>query len=433
VRDLAVLAFMLAFVPLALTNTFSAYLLWGWMGLIALNGYVYGSMTAVPFVQVFALITLARLVTQKDPEYGKPTLDSTTILFILFIAHGFLSALFAYPGLARNWELFTNMLKTIMFCLLMPLLIKSRFRIHAMVLMIAMGVGFHGLLDGLKFIASAGGHQARGITKFGDNNHYAMVMVMVLPLMFYVYQYSASKLVRLIVLASTAVVSLSIIATNSRGGLVSLAVMALWIVATSRKKVMGLITMAALALLMVQLAPDSWFSRMDTIQSANEDMSFMGRVTAWKRASAIALESPVLGGGFHAGQAPSIFEQFRYKDGLLGMFYTPNVGYPAATHSIYFEVLGDLGFLGLFLFLACLANGFITASKIKSIAKQQGQTSFWASDLANCITASMVAYAVGGAALSAAYFELPYVLLMLLAVVKLHLQANPTINASPTT
>lgn len=404
---------------MAVSNIYVAYLMWGWAGLIALNEYLYGRMVGVPFVQIFALITLGLLFFRKKAESIEFNFNRTSVIFVIFIIHCFFCALFAYPDVPRNWELFMNMFKTVLFCVMMPALVTSRFRIHALVIVIAIGIGFHGLLDGLKFISSAGGHLALGIKKFGDNNHYAMILVMVLPLLFYLYQYSVNRIVRLGSIATFVVVCLAVIATNSRGGLLSLVVMALWIILKSKRKIRGLLAMTMVALLMVQLAPERWFQRMDTIQAADEDTSFMGRVTAWKRASAIALENPVFGGGLHAGQAQSIFEQFRYKEGLLGFVTTPNVGYAAASHSIYFEVLGDLGFVGLFLFLACFANAFITLAEIRKMVKIRGPSTEWALDLANMLSASLVAFVVGGAALSAAYFELPYIILMLLEVVKL--------------
>ena len=89
--------------------------------------------------------------------------------------------MFAYPGLDRNWELFGNVVKTVLFCLFMPMIVVSRFRIHAFVLVIALAISFHGVLDGLKFIASGGGHNAQPLKKFGDNNHLALILLMVLP------------------------------------------------------------------------------------------------------------------------------------------------------------------------------------------------------------------------------------------------------------
>jgi len=157
----------------------------------------------------------------------------------------------------------------------------------------------------------------------------------------------------------------------------------------------------------------------------------MGRVTAWKRASAIALENPVFGAGFHAGQAPSLFQEFRHKSGLLGFIETPDINYPAASHRIYFEVMSDLGFLGLFIFLALIANAFITRQEIKKLVKHGGCASDWAVDIADMLAGALIVYLVSGALLSAAYFDLPYIFIMLMEVVKLQLvrAQNSKVNA----
>ena len=42
----------------------------------------------------------------------------------------------------------------------------------------------------------------------------------------------------------------------------------------------------------------------------------------------------------------------------------------------------------------------------------------WAGDLANMLGAAMFVYVVSGSALSAAYFELPYIVMMLIEVIK---------------
>ena len=422
-RDLVVLLFMVGAIPLAMASANIAFLLWTWSGLVAVNFYVYGFMRSVPIVMVFAVITLAMLALGRVDGTQKFKLNRTSWLLLFLIVHGLFSALFAFDGLPRNWELFSNMAKTVLLCVLMPMFITDRNRINLFVLLLVVSVSFHGMLDGLKFIASGGGHNAVGLKKFGDNNHYALILLMVLPFIIYVYRYAEARLIRLISLGVFLLTFLAMIATHSRGALVTIVAVGVWIILVGKKKVSGLLMALVLSVLAFQLAPSNWFERMDTIGSANEDASFMGRVTAWKRASAIALENPVFGGGYHAGQgAGEIYEKFRYKQGLLGFVETPDTGYPAASHSIYFEVLGDLGFVGLILFLLCIANVFYCRYEILKIVKTRGPNYSWAEDLANFTAAGMVAYVVGGALLSAAYFELPYYLMMLMQCIKLALE-----------
>lgn len=418
-RDLVFLWFMLISVFLAVRNTFVSYLLWGWSGLIAINYYLYGFMAGIGYAQIYALITIILIYAKKDANLQKFKLNRTSILMLIFLAHGFLSALFAYPDLERNWELFGNVIKTILFCLFMPMVVVSRFRVHALVLIIALAISFHGVLDGLKFIASGGGHNAQPIKKFGDNNHLALILLMVLPFLYYLFQFSAKKIVRLGFLAVLLLIVLAIVTTHSRGALVGLFAIALWIILKSQKKILGAILISLCAVMVIQLAPDKWSQRMETIQAADEDASFMGRVASWKVNSAIAVAHPWLGGGFRAVQSHPVWDRFKDSPGLLGFVATPTLTRSGvAAHSIWFEVLGDQGIVGLLLFSALIINVFITRREIWKLIKQSGQSFLWAGVLADMLGASMLAYVVAGSLLSAAYFELPYICMMIMEVIK---------------
>lgn len=427
-RDLLVLGFMLAAVPLAFMAPFAGYLLWGWAGLIAINYYLYGAMAGVTYVQIFAIVTLLSLLMKREHAMLPFKANRTTVLLGLFVAHGLMVALLAFPGLERNWELFGNVSKTALFCVLMPMVAVTRFRIHALAVMIALAISFHGALDGLKFIASAGSHNAQAIKRFGDNNHLALVLLMVLPFLYYLYRYSAGKFARLGFLAVLPLTILAVMATNSRGALLGLVAIALWIILKSQKKALGIVLVGLSALMVVQLAPEQWSSRMETIQSADQDASFMGRVTAWKVSSAIAVSNPVFGGGFRALQNHPVWDRYKDSQGLLGFVDTPTLSRSGvAAHSIWFEVLGDQGFVGFFLFVALLVNGFFTRREVWKLARRNGPQEQWAGDLADMVAAALLAYVVSGSLLSAAYFELPYVCLMLMETLKqyqLRLQAG---------
>jgi probable O-glycosylation ligase (exosortase A-associated) len=425
-RDIGVFILLLPLFVIGIRNGYLAYVLWGWAGLASIQSYVYGFMLAVPLVQIFAGLALVKYFLGKDSERAPFVPNPTSILFTLFAMHITLSATFAYDGHPRNWEFATNMLKTVLFCVLMPMLVTSRLRLHALVIVIAVATGFHGLVDGLKFIASGGGHLAAGIQKFGDNNHFAMVLLMAIPLVAYAYQYSANRIVKLGFLGMLPLLVFAVIATQSRGALVCLIIMGGWFLLTSRRKFAGLLMVAACAMLVVTYAPEGWVARMNTIENAGQDSSLMGRVGAWQVSSAIALNNPVFGGGPHTIEIGPVWNEHRDAPGLLGfMSYMDLNGLPGrgrAAHSIYFEVLGDMGFVGLFIFVAILINAFVTVRFIVRIAKSTGAKLEWARSLAQMLALSLVAYVVAGALLSAAYFELPYILIMLLQVLKMQVE-----------
>lgn len=422
-RDLLVLAALMALIPLAMSSTFVAYLLWCWAGLIGLNGYLYGFLKPLPFVQIFAILTLVLLFAKTDKQQQKFALTRTGVLYALLGLQALFVALFAYDGLPRNWETFSNIVKTLLFCAVMPLLVNSRIRLHALLIIVVIGFSFHGILDGLKFIASAGSHNARGVVKFGDNNYLALALGTVLPVSIYLSRYTQNRWIRWGFVATSLLTVLAIISTHSRGGLLTLLAIAAWLIWHSKRKVSGVIGFMICLVVVVSLAPSSWTERMNTIQSADGDQSFMGRVAVWKKSTAIALEHPLVGGGFFAVQSEPVYLKFKDSPGLMGFIQTPDPGVLAA-HSIYFQVMSDMGFLGLVIYGALFLNLFLTRMQILKEIRASGLKMQWAVDLTNCLAASAIAFLVGGAALSAAYLEIPFLMIGLMEVTALLVRRN---------
>ena len=168
-------------------------------------------------------------------------------------------------------------------------------------------------------------------------------------------------------------------------------------------------------------APEDITSRLSSIKEADEDSSFMGRVIAWKISSAIALANPVFGGGFHAVQVQTIWDTFKTAPSLLGFLNLPVPEFSAkAAHRIYFEVMGDLGFVGLGLFLFMMLRAIWSRFTIKRMAAQLGPSFQWARDMGDMLMLSVLAYMVGGASVSVGYLEVIYMVVMLMELLRLH-------------
>jgi O-antigen ligase len=90
--------------------------------------------------------------------------------------------------------------------------------------------------------------------------------------------------------------------------------------------------------------------------------------------------------------------------------YGPPGAVHRAIHSIWFQVLGDHGFVGFFLFVLLLFMGWRNLAKIRK-ASCRDPARRWQYDLAGFMQVSMVAYIVAGSALPMAYFDLTYQLI----------------------
>jgi putative inorganic carbon (HCO3(-)) transporter len=163
----------------------------------------------------------------------------------------------------------------------------------------------------------------------------------------------------------------------------------------SRSRLVSGLVLAMLIPVAIGFMPEQWGERMRTIQSYEEDTSAMGRINAWMMAFNLANDRPVVGGGFEI-----------YDKGVFGR-YAPDPEDVHAAHSIYFQMLGEHGYVGLALFLLLWMLVWRDASWIIKHCRSRTELR-WARDLALMIQVSLVGYAVGGAFLSLAYFEVPY-------------------------
>lgn len=407
-RDIAFAFLTLICVVLCVRSAFAALLMWAWVGLIAIQHYSYGLLDGFQFGTIFAGMTVILTLMKRDTDPVEPTITGIGVLMIAFGVHAIVSSLLAYPNLARMWEITFNLAKNIMFALLVPILVTTRERLQAMILMICLAIPYHGMMVGLKFIASGGSHNSLGNGKFVDRNDLAVLITMCVPLLWYLASYAKSHLARWVAYSALLLNVLGIISTQSRGGFLALIAAAIYFAMRSSRKFASISVILVAGIIGLAAAPDSWFERMQSINSAEDDGSFMGRVTAWKRSSAIALDHPIFGGGIRSVQSAELLEKYRFSPGLLGWVDTPNPTYAAAAHSIYFEVMGDVGFVGLALFLLIMFYPFVCDYQIRGLVRKLGPPAEWARDLSMALCCGMFAFLVGGASISAAYFELGY-------------------------
>jgi len=178
----------------------------------------------------------------------------------------------------------------------------------------------------------------------------------------------------------------------------------------SRNKFFTAVLIAIAALVTLSIMPAEWFERMNTIKAYDEDESAQGRINAWWTAFNLA-NGRFVGGGFETWR-PMVFEMF-----------APDPNNVRDVHSIYFEVLGEHGWVGLTLFLSILGLTWLKCSSIIRLAKKHPET-LWARDLAAMIQVTMVAYMSAGAFLGLAYFDYIYHLVAIVVVVH-HLLRAP--------
>ncbi len=399
-----------ALLPVSLMSAHVGVLLWVWVALLSPNELLMGFMAGVPFNKVVALTTLLLFFVSRERK--EPYLDATMLLLLLLALSATVSWRIGLVSTDAGDELYQKLIKDIVLAFMIVSVMVTRHRVHLLVLAVVMSLGFLAVKEGLISLLTVGGHKIIGSGSIGDNNSLATALLMVIPLTWYLARHAAVRLVRFSLYCVLGLSVVTVVMTFSRGGFVGLLVLALFMVAKSGgSKLRTLALVVGVGALIYALAPDSWFERLNTIKDADNDGSFMGRVVAWKMSWLIAMSRPFFGGGMHAVQHIEVWSAYKPLLPTLDFVQTPPADtVPHAAHSIYFEVLGDLGFVGLALFLAIVLGAIWNCRWIVRHARRSPSLR-WAADLASMAQISLVIYLVTGAALSMAYFELLYVML----------------------
>ncbi|MDT7953407.1 MAG: putative O-glycosylation ligase, exosortase A system-associated, partial [Acetobacteraceae bacterium] len=289
----------------------------------------------------------------------------------------------------------------------------SQHRLHQMALVVSLAFGFVMVKEGLIFLLTVGGHKIEPIGTVGDNNGVALALLMTIPLLLYCANYTAERFVRIGMYVTAGLGTVTVIATYSRGGFIGMIVLGLMLLKGSRYKIRALIALAVVGVVIFATLPENYLDRMHTITDATADDSFAVRLLAWKINFLMALNHPFLGSGPYASL---VWTNWSAHLGVATtwLFNSPLVLRTYVAHSIYFQVLGDTGFLGLGLFLLMLFTAWVKTIQTQRVARRDPALR-WSADLARALQMSLVVYCVSGAALSLVYFELLYILLAMIS------------------
>jgi probable O-glycosylation ligase (exosortase A-associated) len=229
---------------------------------------------------------------------------------------------------------------------------------------------------------------------------------MTIPLLYYLFLQSNKRWLRWGLVAAMTLCGISVLGSYSRGGLVAIAAMIGFLWWKSHSKIVTGLVLALLIPVAIGFMPGSWEERMRSIQNYEQDESSMGRINAWTTAINLANDRPLVGGGFEV-HSESVYAR-----------YAPDPSVVRSAHSIYFQMLGEHGYLGLALFLVLWTLVWRDASWLARQARGREEWR-WVADLARMIQVSLVGYAVGGAFLNLAYYDVPYNLLVILVLTRL--------------
>ena len=403
-RDLLIALLIAGSLPLIFMRPWVGVLVWVWISFMNPHLLAWGFARGLPWVLVVAGITLLMYFTSSDRK--TIPLTPITVVWLAYFAWTFVTLLFAVnpEGAWIEWDRWWRIQIMVVLVLMA---IHTRERLDALVWVVALSIGFYGIKGGIFSVLTGGQYMVAGPGGFiGGNNEIALALLMVLPLFWYLRGRTDNIWIQRSMLASMGLTALAILATYSRGAMLGLATMGFVLWTRTRNRLFSGSLFAVLAVAMLAFLPDKWFDRMGTIDNFEEDKSAMGRINAWWFAFHLANERPLTGGGFRAFTAE------------LFMKYAPDPLHFVDAHSIYFEVLGEQGYVGLGLFLTM---GVLVVLHTQGTMRRYRNhpTESWAAELSAMLQVGFIGYAACGAFLGLSYFDLPYVLMAMVVLTRI--------------
>ena len=220
---------------------------------------------------------------------------------------------------------------------------NSESRVRTLLYTMGGSVGLLGAKGALDVIITRGQFQAHGPGGLmHEENEYALALNMAIPILFGLARLQPRRWLRWLLKAMALGCAISVIATRSRSGFLGLALAVLILTFYSRRKVLGIATLALASVLFLKFAPPAALERYESIPTAAEvDPSVIGRFEAWKTALNMVKAHPFFGVG------PLNFETTFSQYSL----YTVR-----APHNAFIALSAESGVPSCLLFLAMIGS-----------------------------------------------------------------------------
>lgn len=417
-RALLILAILAFAAAMTFATPASGVLAWVWIAIMNPHRETFGMLSGLRlnlYIAAFVIFMWAISSERKIPR-GNPAFFALALFSIWTVITTMFALDYDY-----SFEYLDRYIKIFLMLTAVAAIMTTRARIHALVWVFVLSLGYWGAKGGGFAIMSGGASTVFGPPKsfIRDNNHLALALILIPPLALYLGKFSQDIRIRYMAYGIGGLSFLSIIASFSRGALLAVAIATLYYLLRTRNKIIAIVPVIFIGIAVTSFVPNTWVNRMSTIENYSDDKSFQGRLDAWKTSFKIANARPLTGGGFSSVQINEVY--FTYNpDSRLDS--------AKAAHSIYFQVLGDHGYLGLALYLWALATGWLCAFRAQALAKDRTDLK-WLGDLAFAIQVSLIGFFAGGALLSLAYYD--GMLLLVIIAGQLFYIAKTTTSEGP--
>ena len=414
-RDLAFIAFLLAFFGMGFKRPFLLVLVYVYIDIVSPQRLTYLLLNSVPISLIAVALAVGGWVLADDKRDTR--IGGRQVLIVLLLLYCWGTTIAAdFPAEAKEkWDW---VWKALAFAAFLPLTLRTRVRIEALLLFMILAASSIIVVGGIKTIASGGGGYGQ-LNLMVDNNSglyegstISAVAIAIIPVIIWFMSYGTifkpDWRVKIYCTALVFACLLIPVGTSTRTGLLCIGLLALLSIRTVKRKIPYLMMLAVLGLAAVPFLPSTFTNRMNTIKTYDADTSALTRIAVWQWTIDYAERHP-FGGGFNAYLGNHI--RFDVKSAGDDAGARVSVDQGRAYHSAYFEMLGEQGYIGLALWLAINLIGVVRMEILRRRYRDPDGDFAWAGPLAAALQTGHLVYLLGAAFIAIAFQPFIYMLI----------------------
>ncbi len=383
-RDLAIILTYVSFLTLGTMSPFVLSLGYVWVDLFGPQYLGWSPLSFIPvsFVMGAAAVAAYLLLDRRAP----PRITLPTLLFLSIGL--WITATTSWAALPdASWAKWDVAFKALIFATFIPFVVRSRVQIEAFVHVYIFSMSAHILPWAVKTVISGGGYgQSLGLVGsnviwLSESSAVATIGIMLLPLLLTLRQHSLllpRGRIRDVVYLGTAFGGLfASIGTFARTAIVGLGVLGVAMFLRSKRKAVFLLAAAVVGAGLFAVTSDKWTARISTIEDYATENSAYVRILVWRWTLGYVAQHP-FGGGFRVWLTDHIV----IESSGPNMPATEQTG--RAFHNIFFAVLGEHGYPGLFLYGLLIIVLFASLQRVIALTALQPAHE-WAHDMAKAL------------------------------------------------
>ena len=417
-RDLSLIAFLFTLILFGMKRPFLFVLAYAYVDIVSPQRLSYYLLNAIPVSLICFVFAVGGWLFIDDKKGTRVAPRQWLLIALLmWVAYTTHTAVL-YESAISKWDW---VWKALVFAIFLPFTLRTKLRMEALLLFMTLSAASIIIVGAIKTLASGGGYGTLNLMIENNSGLYegstiSTVAIAMVPLVLYLSKhitiFPADHRARIFGLALAGACLLIPIGTETRTGLLCIALLGILMLRATKRRVLYIGLITAVTLITVPLLPESFSNRMDKIQGYQSDASASTRIAVWKWTIEYVADHP-LGGGFEIYRLNRMTVALRDKDSdPNNATITTHTQEGRAFHSAYFEVLGEQGLPGFFLWGMFHLSGLVGMEMIRRrYIKSTDPGEAWIAPLATALQHGQLIYLLGAAFIGVAFQPFIFMLL----------------------